>query len=94
MSPTKCNYSVFSNNTISESNKIKLTFFNEYLQINDNPIFLGIRCDNKLSFINHINYIKDTSINRLNLLKIVSNKTFGLNVATLDQIYVSTVRSI
>ena len=94
MSPTKCNYLVFSNNTISESNKIKLTLFNDYLQINDNPIFLGIRFDNKLSFINHINYIKDTSINRLNLLKIVSNKSFGLKVTTLNQIYVSIVRSV
>jgi hypothetical protein len=58
MSPTKCNNSVFSNNTISESNKIKLTLFNDYLQINDNSIFLGIRFDNKLSFVNHINYVQ------------------------------------
>ena len=94
MSPTKCSYLVFSNNTISESNKIKLTLFNENLQINDNPTFLGIRFDNKLSFINHINYIKDTSINRLILLKIVSNKSFGLNIQTLNQIYVSIVRPV
>jgi hypothetical protein len=94
MSPVKCNYLVFSNNSISESNKIKLTLFNENLQINDNPTFLGIRFDNKLTFINHINYIKDTSINRLNLLKIVSNKSFGLNIQTLNQIYVSIVRSV
>ncbi len=58
MSPTKCNNSVFLNNTISESNKIKLTLFNDCLQINDNPIFLGIRFDNKLSFVNHINYVQ------------------------------------
>jgi exonuclease III len=94
MSPVKCNYLVFSNNSISESNKIKLTLFNENLKINDNPTFLGIRFDNKLSFIYHINYIKDTSINRLNLLKIVSNKSFGLNIQTLNQIYVSIVRSV
>ena len=52
MSPTKCNYLVFSNNTIIESNKIKSTLFIENLQINDNPTLLGIRFDKKLSFIN------------------------------------------
>ena len=47
MAPSKCNYLVFSNGPISESNKIKLTLCNEQLKVNEDPIFLGIRFDSK-----------------------------------------------
>ena len=59
---------VSSNGPISESNKIKLTLCNEQLKVNDDPLFLGIKFDSKF-FINQINYLKETRINRLNMFK-------------------------
>ena len=94
MGPSKCNYLVFSNGPLSESNRIKLTLFDEELKINEEPLFLGIRFDSKLTFINQINYLKEKSINRLNLLKVISNRRFGLNQKTLNQVYISIVRSV
>ena len=94
MAPSKCNYLVFSNGPLSESIRIKVTLFDEELKINEEPLFLGIRFDSKLTFINQINYLKETSINRLNLLKIIYNRRFGLNQITLNQVYISIVRSV
>ena len=94
MAPSKCNYLVFSNGPLSESNRIKVTLFDEELKINEEPLCLGIRFDSKLTFINQINYLKETSINRLNLLKIIYNRRFGLNQKTLNQVYISIVRSV
>ena len=94
MSPSKCNYLFFSSNSNTESNKIKLTLFGEKFNINEEPIFLGIRFDSKLTFANQINYLKDTCIKRLNLLKIISNKSLRLHTSTLNQVYVSLERSV
>ena len=75
MAPSKWNYLVFSNGPLSESNRIKFTLFDEELKINEEPLFLGIRFERKLTFMNQINYLKETCCNRLNLLKIISSRS-------------------
>ena len=94
MAPQKCNYLVFSKNKVSESNKLSLRMFNENLSINESPCFLGIRFDRFLSFNVQINYLRDTCASRLNILKIVANRNFGLKTETLEQLYSSLIRSV
>ncbi len=94
MSANKCSYLVFSHNKVSESNNIILKLFGSNINIDESQTFLGIRFDRNLTFKNHINYLKESCIKRLNKLKIVSNKSWGLSINTLKQLYISLVRSM
>jgi hypothetical protein len=90
----KCNYLVFSNGTQNESDKLNIKINNEKLRSDNNPTFLGIRFDNHLSFKNQIAYLKETCIQRLNIIKILSHKSWSLNKTTLIQIYNVLIRSV
>ena len=59
-----------------------------------NPKFLGIRFDKNLTFKNQVSYLNDSCIKRLNILKILSNKKWGLTTKTLTQVYNSLIRSL
>jgi hypothetical protein len=89
MSPSKCSYLVFTTSSQSESDSLKLELFNKALVINDNPTFLGIRFDYHLNFKN-----QDACIRRLNVLKIMANKSWGLSIKTLTQLYTSLICSL
>jgi len=54
--------------------------------LNNNPTFLGIRIDIHLAFKNQVDYLKKTCIQRLNIMKILSHKSWLLNEKTLIQI--------
>ena len=55
--------------------------------------FLGLTLDNRLSFLPHINNLKVTCNRSINLLKVVSSKTWGMNRNSLLTIYRSLIRS-
>ena len=55
--------------------------------------FLGILFDRKLSFIPHIKYLKAKCLKALNLLKVLSNASWGADRTTLLKLYRSQVRS-
>lgn len=92
MSPSKCSYMVFSKGGQFESFNIQL--FGQSLPVSENTKFLGLRFGSRLSFSGQIEYLKDTCLKRLNILKIVSRKWWGLNIDTLYQIYNSLIRSV
>jgi hypothetical protein len=94
MAPQKCNFLIFSKNSESESNKLDLRLFGEKLCVNESPTFLGIRFDRHLTFKNQISYLQDSCVNRLNFLKIVSKRSFGLSSDTLNSLYISIIRSV
>ena len=93
MAPQKCNFIIFTQNR-KQIEKIDLHFFNSTITSTENTTFLGIRFDKRLTFNTQIKYLQDSCINRLNFLKVVSKRSFGLSVATLNQIYISLIRSI
>ena len=94
MAPHKCNYTIFSQFNGEESSKLKLKLHNVNLTAAENPVFLGIRFDKSLTFKNQIKYLQDTCLNRLNFLKIVSKRKYGLSKKTLEYLYSSLIRSI
>ena len=91
MAPHKCNYLVFSNGTENESEKLELKLNGIKLKFENNPTFLGIRFDNHLTFKNQIDYLKKTCVQRLNILKIISYKTWKLSTKTLMQVCLNKI---
>ena len=55
--------------------------------------FLGVIFDRKLSFIPHIRYVKAKCLKALNLLKVLSNTSWGADRPTLLHLYRSLIRS-
>ena len=55
--------------------------------------FLGVIFDRKLSFIPHIRYIKAKCLKALNILKVLSNTSWGADRSTLLHLYRSLIRS-
>jgi len=92
--PHKCNYLVFSNNRINESEKLKLRLNGIVLKYDNNPTFLGIRFDNHLTFDNQVKYLQQTCNRRLNIVKILAHKSRKLTKKTLLQVYFTLIRSV
>ena len=68
--------------------------------LGNNPIefvkefkFLGLVWDTKLTFKNHIAYLKKKCRNSLNLLKVLSFTNWGADTDTLLKLYRSLIRS-
>jgi hypothetical protein len=79
--------------------KYKINNINIYMYGNEIPNepetkFLGIKIDESLKFASHINKIEASCLNRVNILKILSHKSWKLNSITLVNIYKSLIRSI
>ena len=86
MAPHKCSYLVFTNSNANLSDELNLNLNGTKLKYDNNPTFLGIRFENHLTFKNQVDYLKETCIQRLNILKILSHKSWMLTVKTLLQI--------
>ena len=93
MAPQKCNYIEFTSDKTSKS-KLDIKLFGSTIAESTNPTFLGIRFDKYLSFKNQINYVKDACTKRMNVLKVLSNRSWGLTVKTLNEIFNSLIRSL
>ena len=95
MHPKKCNQMVFnvnSNKKLNHEQKFKL--FGDTIPACDSLKFLGITFDLGLNFNEHIKNIKKKCINRLNIIKLISNPAYKLNKKTLTTVYLSLIRSI
>ena len=58
-----------------------------------NKQILGVIFDKKLTFKQHIRYLKDRCFKALNLLRVIAHKDWGADCATLLKLYRSHVRS-
>jgi hypothetical protein len=95
MHPTKCNFMTFNNNSNKSLNeKFNHKLYNERIPACNSLKFLWITFDLGLTFNNHTKDIKKRCINRLNIIKILSNKRWKLTTTTLKSIYLSLIRSV
>ena len=95
MHPKKCNQMVFN---INSNKKINIDYqfklFNERIPSCETLKFLGITFYLGLNFTEHIRDVKIKCINRLNIIKLLSNRHFKLNKSTLTTVYLALIRSI
>ncbi|RMZ95734.1 RNA-directed DNA polymerase from mobile element, partial [Brachionus plicatilis] len=74
-----------------ESDNLNLKIYGNRIVSQKEIKFLGIKFDSKLNFNILVDEIKERCINRLNIIKILSNKKWGLNQNTLGNLYKSLV---
>jgi len=94
MAPNKCSHNTISNSPVDRSSEISIRLLNENIPINQQPKFLGVTFDNRLNFKTHFENVVSSCQNRLNIIKILSCKTWKLRPDTLMNIYKSLIRSI
>ena len=93
MSAEKCNFIIFNKKSSSDP-CLNLNLFGKTIPKSDKLKFLGVTLDERLSFKNQIDEIKTKCNPRLNLIKILSNKRWGLSKVTLSSIYKALIGSI
>ena len=88
----KCKYMIFEKTNSTTS--FDLVLYEQKIEKCNEQMFLGIVFDNKLNFSSQIAKITDTCSKRLNLIKILSHKSWKLGPKTLIKVYLSLIRSI
>jgi hypothetical protein len=95
MSAQKCNYCIFSRNKREVGSfNFNLKLFNENIPRVNNPTFLGVTLDSSLCFNKHIAKTFKNAFVRLNIIKILSHKSWKLSPDTLFNIYKALIGSI
>ena len=94
MAPHKCNFMIFGKRTDLENKKLQFRLYNQLIPHTDEVTFLGIRLDPHLNLKNQINYLTETAAKRLNIIRILSHKSWKLDQSTLTQIYNTLIRSL
>jgi exonuclease III len=92
MSAEKCSYIIFS-----KSNKnVRMSFrlFGKEIPYDEAPRFLGVYFDERLTFARQVKEIRNKSLQRLNIIKIISHKSWMLNKKALLNTYFCLVRSV
>ena len=96
----KNGFTVSANKTVAMHFCLKRNCYDPNLMLGNNPIefvkefkFLGLVWDTKLTFKNHIAYLKKKCRKSLNLLKVLSFTNWGADTDTLLKLYRSLIRS-
>lgn len=93
MSASKCNYTIFTRD-YKDKSRFQLSLNDSLIPFTDEIRFLGITFDSHLTFKAQINEIRNRCHNRLNILKILSNKKRYIKQNILGNIYKALIGSI
>ena len=93
MNAKKCQYVLFSKNKKANF-ELKLKLFDELIPKSKSIKFLGVTLDSTMSFNKCVEDVTNKCQNRINIIKILSHKSWKLSSNTLKKIYFSLVRSI
>ena len=93
MAPEKCSHTIFSENP-GKNQSLTLKLFGKNIPYEKKPLFLGITFDENLCFNSHVEFIRSRCVDRINILKILAQKSWKLNYNTLVNIYKTLIGSI
>ena len=91
---SKTVYSIFTLSPVHTRTTLHLQLQGVTIQKDNNPKYLGVRLDPKLSFKTHFQDISEKVAKRLNLLKRLASTNWGTNKSTLRQLYTGYVRAV
>ncbi len=94
MAPQKCNYTIFSKGNRCPNKDFGLYLSGERIPYEKNPVSLGITFDEGMNFKAHVQKLKANCSRRLNIVKILSHKSWQLSTKTLLSIYKTLIGSV
>ena len=90
---TKTVYSVFTLSPKVAKQKQNIQIQGHQLEKEENPIYLGVTLDTRMTLNQQIKNVKKKANNRLKLLKKLASTSWGADKRTLRQLYLGYVRS-
>jgi len=86
-------YSIFTKSHKTAKEKLQLKIGNENLPKEEQPTYLGVKLDQKLTMKSQVESIKNKAKRRLQLLKKLASSSWGSDKQTLRALYLGYVRS-
>ena len=93
LNKNKTVYTIFSNSSKVASKKLSLKYEGMQLTKEENPVYLGVTLDQRMTLEKHMQNVKEKSSRRLNIVKRLASTTWGADKDTLRQLYLGYVRS-
>ena len=93
LNQNKTVYTIFSNSSKVASKTLSLKYEGMQLTKDDNPVYLGVTLDQRMTLEKHMLNVKEKSSRRLNIVKRLASTTLGADKDTLRQLYLGYVRS-
>ena len=90
---TKTVYTIFSKSPKEAKRNITVKIGDRHLKKDDNPVYLGVQLDCRLTLAKHIENLKQKATRRLKIVKKLSSSSWGADKSTLRQMYLGYVRS-
>ena len=90
---TKTVYSVFTLSPKVAKQKQDIRIQGHQLEKEENPIYLGVKLDTRMTLNEQMKSVKKKANNRLKLLKKLASTSWGADKRTLRQLYLGYVRS-
>ena len=87
-------YSIFTFSPVHVCTSLQLKVQNSLIQKDNNPSYLGVRLNPRLSQKAHFEDITSKVSKRLNLLKRLTSSNWGTNKNTLRQLYTGYIRAV
>ena len=92
MNISKCSYTVFSSG--NSTAKYKLHIKGVQIEHEKTPKLLGVTFDQHLTFSTHVSNIRANCMSRLNIIRIISHKSWKLSKITLVNVYRALIGSL
>ena len=87
-------YTIFSHSKKTATRVYNLKLDSVLLKKEENPTYLGVKLDQKLSLKKFIADLKEKASKRLNIIKQLSSTSWGTEKNTLRQLYTGYIRSV
>ena len=94
INPTKTVYTTFSLSHVQTKQKLDIKVEGIQAKKDEQPTYLGVQLDPRLTLSGHVNNLKMKANKRLSLIKRLANYEWGSNMNSLRALYIGYVRSI
>ena len=94
INPTKSVHSVFSMSPKATKQHLEIRIDGQRVCKADQPVYLGVHLDSRLTFKKHIETQKSKTTKRLALIKRLTSTNWGSDMVTLRTLYIGYIRSV